>query len=283
MQELFDAIREACSANTWSRGVELARADAVRGGPEADAPDRKARPGQSDWALQVCEPGRPIAASVHLSPRDEDWDCDCRSQTEACEHVAAAVIAVRRSLREGHGLGGDEARPLGRLRYLLARSGRGLSFERDIVAGETVHRLETTLDAIARGRVPGPRFAATQADMAVELALGTRRRGPLDQATLGRLAPALSRCEDVRLDGRPVAVSTEAVRPRVVVDEVSGGFRLKLRAPKGIDEHFAPLGFVRCGDTLRPIGTSGLSGRETHELGPASSSPMTTPRASRPK
>ena len=31
MQALFEAIRRACNANAWSRGVELVRADAVTG------------------------------------------------------------------------------------------------------------------------------------------------------------------------------------------------------------------------------------------------------------
>ena len=49
-------------------------------------------------------------------PEDEDWECTCRGQDDPCEHVAAAVIALRRARKAGESL----PRPAGaaaRIRY----------------------------------------------------------------------------------------------------------------------------------------------------------------------
>ena len=263
MQELFEAIRDACSGNTWSRGVELARDGCVTGNSDTPADD--------ELALRVRIPGSAIAASVALFPGDEDWDCDCNTKADACEHTAAAVIAVRRARQRGEPLGGDKAAgPPGRVRYRLERNGGGLHFEREIVGNDTDSApflLTTTLDAIAKGRVDGPTFAATQADMAVEVALGAKRRGKLDEATLRRIAEPLARCDDVALDGAAVRVSDEPVRPVVVVEDVPAGFLVRLSERADIDEHFAG-GFVLVGGELRPVGASRLNGRELHDLRP---------------
>ncbi|MEE2664014.1 MAG: DEAD/DEAH box helicase, partial [Myxococcota bacterium] len=262
MQELFEAVREACSRQIWSLGIELARNECVgtRGGAGTE----------DELRLQVQIPGGSIGALVSLYPKDEDWDCDCTSAGDACEHVVAAVIAVRRAESEGKPVG-SASQAAGRIRYLLTREpGGGLSLERDVVTGDVAQQLVTTLDAISSGRVGGPRFTASQADMAVEVALGARRRGPLDEVTLRRAIEPLSRCDEVWLDGQPVQVSAELVRPVVRVEDAPRGFRVRLTDPPGIRERFS-LGFVVCNEELRPVGASRLTGRELHDLKPGRS------------
>ena len=150
VQEIFDAVREVCSAGVWSRGVELARADKVHGERE-DA---------DEVFFRVSTRGGMISPGVALRPAECDWECDCASRADACEHVAASVIALRRARQRGEALP-RASNPSGRIRYLFSRSGGGLSFEREIVqnkqGGHGV-RLETTLSAIASGRVDGPPF-----------------------------------------------------------------------------------------------------------------------------
>ena len=181
------------------------------------------------------------------------------------------MIAARRAERSGEPLAAAaSASATGRVRYRFARDGeRGLLFEREIVTADdtTPFRLTTTLDALARGRVEGPAVAASQDDMAVELALGSQRRGRLDEATLRRIAGPLERCSDITLDGQPVRVTDEAVRPIVVVEDAPGGFRVRLAEPTGIEERFSG-GFVLVNGALRPIGASRLTGRELHDLDP---------------
>jgi superfamily II DNA or RNA helicase len=260
LQELFERVRKVCSPQTWSRGVELARDECVgaRGGGDTV---------EDELRLQVQIPGRSIGALVSLYPDDEEWDCDCRSAAEVCEHVAAAVIAARRAAADGKPVGAA-AEGAGRIRYLLTRTaGGGLALEREVVTGASALRLETTLEAISSGRVGGPRFTASQSDMAVEVALGGRRRGPLDEVTLRRAIEPLSRCDEVWLDGEPVRVSAEPLRPLVVVDDAPRGFRVRLADAPGIRERFS-LGFAVCDDELRPLGASRLTGRELHDLKP---------------
>ena len=97
IQELFEAVRGACSSGAWSRGVDLVRSDAVCG--ERDDGD--------EVVLRVTVPGRAASPRVVLMPNDLDWECDCSSREDACEHVAASTIALRRARGEGRALPGE--------------------------------------------------------------------------------------------------------------------------------------------------------------------------------
>src|SRR5688500_12374589 len=101
MQALFEAVREACSPTTWSRGAELSRAGAVLG----EGADRE------EIVLRVATQAGMAYATVTLWPADEDWTCDCRSAEAACAHVAAAVIAWRRARQEGKEIPGPKTAP----------------------------------------------------------------------------------------------------------------------------------------------------------------------------
>ena len=54
MQALFEAVREACDATTWSRGVSLAREEAVVGESQDD----------EEVVLRVAQRGAVIAPQV---------------------------------------------------------------------------------------------------------------------------------------------------------------------------------------------------------------------------
>src|SRR5439155_1585874 len=188
LEALFAAIRAACSSAAWSQGVSLARAGAVRGEHEDDGA----------VALRVATHGGLVSPAVHLELDPPDWSCDCASREDACEHAAAAVIALRQARRSGERLPGAD-RPSGRIAVRLARSGGALHFERAIVVGEREELLQSTLAALASGRVDGPAIVATAADLAVERALGTRLRGELPRGLWPALLAALAGCDDVTL------------------------------------------------------------------------------------
>ena len=204
MDALFEAIRAACSATCWSRGVELARAGAVT----AEREDTDATLEETDEiVVRVATRGGLVSPSVTLYPRDQDWECDCPSRDAACEHAAAAVIAVRRARRSGEPLAAA-AEAAGRVRYSFRRRDGALDFEREVTGPDGSRVLEQTLAAIASGRVDGPRFVATPDDLRVESALGSgsQRRGTLTREVMTRLLPALTGCAAVQLDGEPVGV-----------------------------------------------------------------------------
>jgi superfamily II DNA or RNA helicase len=254
LQPLFDAIRSASSSSGWSRGVELARSDAVTG----------EREGSDEIVLRVATRGGLLSPAVTLLPEDGDWDCECGSREEACEHAAAAIIALRRARSAGQGLP-HPARAPGRIGYRLTREGGGLALERVVVseAGESL--LTTTLAALASGRVDGPAFAASPADLEVERALGARRRGRLPRGLLPGLLRLLAGSSDVRLDGAPVRCSSEPVGFVALLEDEGAGFRLRVRRDARVDASFDDS-VALCGDTLRPLAPGSLSGRELAEL-----------------
>jgi len=261
VQALFETIRSACSPAIWSSGVELVRAGAVS--LEEESPE--------EASLRVSTRGGMLSFVVTLHPAEREWSCDCTSPDDPCEHVAAAAIALRRAGSEGKPLPGRESSgapspsAAGRLRYRLSRAGSGLALERCVVQGGREEPLVTTLLSVASGRVDGPRFVATKADLAVERVLGARLRGPLPRETAPRLVAALADCADILLDGVPVRASAEPLVPHGRLEDDENGFRLSVEPDPSITETFQN-GVALCGDVLRPVGESGLSGRELAEL-----------------
>ena len=254
VQSFFEAVRRACKPAVWSRGIELNRARAVSD-ERADA---------DEVVIRVARPGGLISLAVTFFLDDGDWECECAGGERGCEHVAAAVIAWRRAGQAGaqlHGVGRD----VGRVAYRFRRLSGALALERTIVLEGDEHHLATTLSAVASGRVDGPSFVAAQADLAAELALGTHRKGPLPSHLVRTLFARLARCSDIRLDDRATHVSGDPVLPRCVLTDQGDGFRLVLEPDPEQTEAFSN-GAVLCGDTLRPLGDSRLSGRERHEL-----------------
>ena len=252
MTSTFEAVRNACSRELWSRGIELVRADAVVG----------ERAESDEIAVRVATKGGMIARNVRLFLDDAQWECTCGAPV--CEHAAAAVIALKRAADEGRTL------PLpthtsGTIAYRFRPGPGGLAIDRGIRVGDAFQPFEATLAALSSGKVPAPPFTARQADLAAELALGTHRRGPVPRAIVAKLLRALSGCEDVSLNATKVATSASPVGPRVAVEDQGDGFRIVLEDDPAISEVFAN-GIARCGATLQPISEPKLTGRELHEF-----------------
>jgi superfamily II DNA or RNA helicase len=252
MTSAFDAVRNACSPQLWSRGIELVRADAVVG-ERAEA---------NEVAVRVATKGGMIARNVLLFLDDGQWECSCGAAV--CEHAAAAVIAVKRAQDEGRALPSQKG-GTGTIAYRFLRGPGGLAIERGVRVGDAFHPFDATLAALSSGRVPAPRFTARQNDLAAELALGTHRRGPVPRAIVVKLLRALSGCDEVSLDGVPARASPARVGPRVAVTDQGDGFRVALEDDPEISEVFAN-GIARCGDTLRPTADPQLTGREMHDF-----------------
>ena len=253
-QALFEAIREAASPATWSRGVELVRAQAVLGESETD----------EEVLLRVSTRGGLISQAVTLFLEDEDWDCDCGTADDACEHVCAAAIALRQTRSGSAGLPGSE-QAVGLIGYRLSREGGGLAIERVVVTGGREEILTSTLTAVASGRVAGPRFVATQEDLAVEQTLGAKRRGRISRGILTALIHKLAPCRDVTLDGEPVRSSALAAGWVGVLEDENTGFRLRVRRDERVHETFDGI-LALCEGTLCPLSANPLTGRERENL-----------------
>ena len=181
MQAIFESIREACSKSVWSRGVELVREKAVT------------REGTSGEGLtfRVSTRGGMVSPQAILYVEDEDWECTCRSHDDPCEHVAAAVIALRQAHTSGKALP-EAGVTKGRIRYLFVVDRQELRLEREIVNAAGAQKLTGTLDAIAKGRIRGPAFVATPSDVEIERLLGPRRMGALPRNSLHKILAHLA-------------------------------------------------------------------------------------------
>ena len=164
--------------------------------------------------------GSALAPTVALFAADAEWECDCGSPLDACEHVAASVIACRQgSTADPDSLAID---------YRLRRERTGWFFERGVVDGGTFHPIDVPLQALAAGTFRGPPVSATALDLEIEKALGGKRRGVLDSADLRRLFGVLRKSDRVTVDGRKARVSPEPIKPLVAVEDADGGFRVSL-------------------------------------------------------
>jgi superfamily II DNA or RNA helicase len=215
----------------------------------------------AETALRVTSRGGLSAPTVMLRPAAGLWDCDCRGVEDPCEHVAAAVIALRQTRERGAPLPATR-----RLGYRLRREGVTLHFERVVVGPEGEAPLRGTLFAVAAGRLDGPAFSAGEADLEVERALGSSLRGALPPPLLRRLLAPLSRCADLLLDGEPVRADPEPWLPVARVEDCAEGFRVRLVAGDEVAERLAE-GLVRCGGRLRPLGATGLTARDLEDYG----------------
>jgi superfamily II DNA or RNA helicase len=250
---LFEVVRKSCSPAIWSRGIELTRANAVVG----------ERIDDDEAVFRITTRGGMICPQVTLFPEDEDWDCECANVQGACEHVAAAVIAWRRASDDGRDPT-EVSAAVGRVGYRFSRVDGGLVFERAVVCDGAWSPLRASLSAIAAGRVDGPRFQATQADLAADVALGIHRRGSLPGPMLPKLFACLSRCREIELDGEPVEVEAKLLLPRARLEDDGEGFRLWVEEDPSIQETF-PNGVVLADRTLRLTGHAALTARERED------------------
>jgi len=241
VQKLLAAVHAAATPRDWSRGVELSRAGAVL----------LKRTTAEETVVQVAVKGSPVSPTVTLWPGDGEWSCDCDSRADPCFHVAAAVIALKRAAESGEPLPGATARA-GRVGYRFTRSAEGLVFTRVRVAeGAAETPLSHSLAMLASGRIEGPATVASQADMAVDLALGAFIKPGVMPVPLARkVVPLLAACTDIRLDGEPIEIDAKPVGLHARIADDPGGFRVALTRDPAITETFAGDIF-RCGGCLR--------------------------------
>ena len=149
--------------------------------------------------------------------------------------------------------------------YRFKRVRTGLAFQRVIRLGKDEIPLHQTVTAAARDVQDGYRLMVLSEDLAVDQVLVARTKEAVSPGKVRPLLKALSRCADVRLDGKRVKASAQPVGAVARIDEVSGGYRVKLLQDPGITEVFGN-GMALKGDNLHPIADLGMSRREVEDL-----------------
>ncbi|MEO8211827.1 MAG: DEAD/DEAH box helicase [Myxococcales bacterium] len=213
---LVEAIRKAAPAGIWSAGVKLSRADAVAVESQSD----------EEVVLRVKAPGRPVAPTVVLLPGELDWDCDCAGRVRPCEHIVAAAISLSQAGQSGGGTLPTAAATWARIAYRFARGDGGLRLTRVLVRGDgagsmTEAPLDVTL-SVFRNRPEAADLHLEESDLRADLLLETGARAVLPPTKLDALLAVLIGARQVTLDGRPVVIAEELLRPRAVVAERQG-------------------------------------------------------------
>ena len=214
MDELFEAIREECSKLIWSRAVQLSRSGEISG----------KRTHNEEIELRITTKGGMVSPLVVLSPKHRDWSCECPSNDPVCVHVAAAVIALRQSMKQGGDIPGLSDRAV-RVRYRLRTVDGCLSLDRFLADGDELNKLNTRL-TMAKRQDAVNRIEASQADINVDLILSPQINGRIPSAVMPQLLSALSDCSEVLLDDQPISISDPGPVMQVRVDDHQDGFRL---------------------------------------------------------
>ncbi len=161
LDELFKAIRENSTPQTWSKGVEYARSKAVS--VIRDLKDQIELRVKTDKAASVV---------VKLFPEDLDWQCSCSGDDDPCGHVIGAIIGIRQAQQEGKPLATNEEQS-GVIIYEIKAKGELAFLERFLKHPDSkVEPLPMSLATLASGRVKGPAVSATSADLKIDLEVG---------------------------------------------------------------------------------------------------------------
>ncbi|MDH5675678.1 MAG: DEAD/DEAH box helicase [Myxococcales bacterium] len=252
MEDLLEAIREQCSPAVWRRAQALARSAQVNG----------KRTHNDELELRVRTRSGMVSPLVVLSPRHTDWSCDCDSNEDACIHVAAGALWLQAAHARGEDLH-ELSAPVAKLAYRLRRSDGALALERHWRrAGGELEPLERRLCQL---KSQDGELSLAQADLEVDVALGSLLSGKLPRPLVPRVLSALAECDDVQLDGRPVQIGPPVPLIQILVSDRNDGFHVVARQDPAVKEIF-DNGAVLHGRVLRPVGELDLSGRDVEEL-----------------
>jgi superfamily II DNA or RNA helicase len=256
MEALLAAIRNSCAAATWSRGVELARSDAVSVLEQSD----------KEVELRVATKGGLIAPLVTLFLDQDEWSCECNWHEDACAHAAAAAIAWQQAQRDGKPLTRVAAPARGRVVYRFAIAGETLALVRMVLLDGVEHRIDGTLAAVALGKVKGPKFVADAADLRFEKLLGSFTGGVLQRHAVTKVFAALAGVGETTLAGKPTKLGPPICGLRIRVRRSDDErFVARLERDPEVTTIFSNGALLR-GEILHPLGGHNLPEAEYDEL-----------------
>lgn len=252
-----EAVKDAAQPRTWQLGRKLFEDGRV---------ERIADRGAEEQVFKVWAPGRPVAPTATLYVEDEEWDCDCPSRLDVCEHVTAAVHALRAGPQLEQGPGAATGPTLG---YRLARRRGGLTLARVWVEATGERPAAERLSARASGVQGG--FSPREHDLKIDQLLAATDGKLLMTETLPSLFGWLEKSDDVQLDGDVVRISAAAPRHRAKVTRDGDAFVLRIESAVGLDGARAQAsvvadGVIRIADTLHPLTHLRLVGAQLEKL-----------------
>lgn len=248
--DLLEAIREVAKSGIWSAGVNLARAGAVT------LESRDA----NDVVMRVRAAGRPVAWSAILHLTDLEWECDCPSRLDVCDHVVGAAIAFQQRETEGPSAPPPAPRWT-RVLYRFSRvDGGGLTLARFLRAAEgTESPLVGTLTALLVIPSEAAKLQLEQHDLLADRILERATRSALLPERLDALMKVLEPARNVLLDGQEIAISSDVIHPRALLEDRGDQTVLSMLRDARVTEVVSPS-VALCGDTLARLGDTELTG-----------------------
>ncbi|MCG8557342.1 MAG: DEAD/DEAH box helicase [Proteobacteria bacterium] len=253
MKALLAAIEHECTPAVWKRAHSVSRSGSLSGRTTHN----------DELELRVSTRAGMMSPVVVLSPKHQDWSCECPSLEPVCVHVAAAAMALAKALTEGKDPTAWTA-PAAKMAYRLERKGRALLLKRLVARGERLKPLVTRLTT-ARRQDRGDAVATCQADFEVELAMSGALAATVPRPSMQRTLAALAQCSDVLLDDRPLRICEPQPVLRVAVDDCQAGFLVKAEQDPAITEIF-DNGAVLRGDELAAISEAEVSRSDIEQL-----------------
>jgi superfamily II DNA or RNA helicase len=251
---LLEAVRGEARPGVWSNGVKLARAGAV----VQESTDG------SEVVLRVKAGGRPVPWTVVLTPKDASWECNCPAPVDPCEHSVAAAITLKEAAESGVTLASVESR-YSRVVYRIVRVESGLQVQRAVVTPEG---LETPLDSLAAALanpVTAKQLQVEQHDLQVDRLLEKKTRLALPPERVDAVLGVLQPSRTVLLDGRPVAIASELLLPRVTVKDEGDSIVVTVTKDSRVTEVLG-AGVAVAGDTLFRLGEQAFTGAWLEKL-----------------
>jgi superfamily II DNA or RNA helicase len=244
--DLFALVRRKGGTANWQQGQRLAEANVVSW----------VRGDQDEATLRVAVPGWETPPTVVLFAEGPEWGCDCGGD-DPCAHIAAAVIALEASRKNGVPLDAN-ASASATIGYRFTRAKGDLALARVLVRRDGVESPFET-------RVADVSIERSEADAVIERALDREPFTTMSTDDRVAVLGALSRCDDVRLDGEPVRVNDEPRTARGVLADRGDGFVLTLARDPAVRE-VVGRGVVRTDDGIHPIGERDLCGERMEKL-----------------
>ncbi len=252
---MLEAVRKEAKPGIWSNGVNLSRAGAVSLESQSGG----------EVVLRVKAAGRPVALTVVLYPDDEAWECNCPSKVDPCEHVVAAAISLQQAQAQQTPLATTAQRGA-RVVYRFSRTGTGLQLRRALIDADGKETpLEKPLAAMLAAPAEAGRLQLEQHDLLADRLLEKPIRGPLPPERLELLLGVLEPARNVLLDGRPVAISGEAVFPRAVVEDRDGEVVVQIGRDGRVGEVLS-AGVALAGDAIARLGATDVAGAWLEKL-----------------
>ena len=311
MKAIFEAVRKKCPAGLWSLGVKLAREGSVviesQGTTQIDArvrvplkpvpPSVTLYPEDVEWTCDCggrADPCEHVAAAV-IAAQQAVEETGAASASASAPASAPAPASASASAPAPASAPASAPAPApapasaparspstrpksarSHVGYRLVRKDRSLYLERSLVEDDGRERPLTVGLASAIARGVAPTLLPEHDDLTIDRIVQGNPRPFLPVARMPELFALLAGARDVRLDGAPVRVSGEPVRPRAVVVDEGAGVSLRIERAPVVTEVVA-RGVVRVAgaasaqgggalDLLRPIGEVELSGELLEKL-----------------